>query len=288
MNYYERHLGDYARDTAHLSMVEHGAYTLLLDRYYATERGIPDAQVHRLARARTDDERAAVDAVLAEFFILTNGLWTHGRVEVEIDKAAGRISAARENGRKGGRPRKEETQQKPSGFSPGYENETQHEPSEKLTKLQTPDTNKSEREMHASTPAGDAGKALRSAGCSTLNLQNPDFLAALVEGVTADEFGAAANEAGDRGISPQARFNYAVKVARSNHAKSASVIDLPNARAGPGRPQSNSRTLQAINNLDQVADHVTRNSATARLDRQRGQDWPEEDAHAQLGGPALS
>ena len=30
MNYYERHLGDYARDTAHLSMMEHGAYGLLL------------------------------------------------------------------------------------------------------------------------------------------------------------------------------------------------------------------------------------------------------------------
>ncbi len=25
MNYYERHLGDYAKDTAHLSMLEHGA-----------------------------------------------------------------------------------------------------------------------------------------------------------------------------------------------------------------------------------------------------------------------
>ena len=38
MNYYERHLGDYARDTGHLSMLEHGAYSLLLDRYYATRR----------------------------------------------------------------------------------------------------------------------------------------------------------------------------------------------------------------------------------------------------------
>ena len=44
VNYYERHLGDYARDTAHLTMVEHGAYTLLLDRYYATESPIPADQ----------------------------------------------------------------------------------------------------------------------------------------------------------------------------------------------------------------------------------------------------
>ena len=31
MNYYERHLGDYARDAGHLSMLEHGAYALLLN-----------------------------------------------------------------------------------------------------------------------------------------------------------------------------------------------------------------------------------------------------------------
>ena len=61
MNYYERHLGDYAKDTGHLSMLEHGAYTLLLDRYYSTEEGIPADQVHRIARARTKEEKDAVD-----------------------------------------------------------------------------------------------------------------------------------------------------------------------------------------------------------------------------------
>lgn len=275
MNYYERHLGDYARDTAHLSMVEHGAYTLLLDRYYATERGIPSDQVHRLARARTDDERMAVDVVLGEFFQLVDGLWVHGRVEVEIEKAAGRISAARENGRKGGRPRKEETQKKPSGFSPGYENETQHEPSEKLTNHQTPP--KSERETHAGTPSGDAGKALRSAGCSTLNLTNPDFLAALAEGVTPDEFAAAANEASDRGIGPGARFAYAVKVARSNHARTASPVDAPNARAGPGR-QSTGKVMGLLQTLEGMKDgldqsgisHGLPDAGYARLGRSAG------------------
>ena len=51
MNYYERHLGDYSKDTAHLTMIEHGAYGLLLDRYYGTEAGIPADQVHRIARS---------------------------------------------------------------------------------------------------------------------------------------------------------------------------------------------------------------------------------------------
>lgn len=131
MNYYERHLGDYARDTAHLSMLEHGAYTLLLDRYYATEQGIPADQAHRVARARSRDEKAAVDAVLGEYFRLDGGVWTHGRVQEEITKAQDRINAARNNGRKGGRPKKhtDETQSKPSGFSDIANQETEQKPS---------------------------------------------------------------------------------------------------------------------------------------------------------------
>lgn len=157
MNYYERHLGDYARDTAHLSMLEHGAYNLLLDRYYATEQGLPADQAHRLARARTEEEKAAVDAVLGEFFTLTDGLWIKNRVEEEIEKANKSIEAARVNGKKGGRPRKpnglfKETQEKPNGFLLGSENETQQEPSEKLTRHQTPDTREKKARKRALPP----------------------------------------------------------------------------------------------------------------------------------------
>ena len=84
MNYYERHLGDYAKDTAHLTMIEHGAYSLLLDRYYGTEQGIPADQAHRVARARTREEKQAVDAVLGEFFTLVDGVWINQRAEEEI------------------------------------------------------------------------------------------------------------------------------------------------------------------------------------------------------------
>lgn len=136
MNYYERHLGDYARDAGHLSMLEHGAYTLLLDRYYVTEKGIPADQVYRIARANSKPERAAVDRVLNEFFKLEDGAWINGRTEEEIVSAHTRISAAQENGKKGGRPKKqkptglisdnpEKTQSVPVGFELGSENKTQ-------------------------------------------------------------------------------------------------------------------------------------------------------------------
>lgn len=131
MNYYERHLGDYSKDTAHLTMIEHGAYGLLLDRYYGTEQGIPADQVHRIARARTREEKQAVDVVLDEFFQLVDGLWVNKRAEEEIAKAHVKIHAAKENGKKGGRPKKpksgseNETQDKPTGLFVGSENETQ-------------------------------------------------------------------------------------------------------------------------------------------------------------------
>jgi len=42
MDWYERHPTDYKNDTWHLSLAEHGAYTLLLDHYYANEAPLPD------------------------------------------------------------------------------------------------------------------------------------------------------------------------------------------------------------------------------------------------------
>lgn len=123
MNYYERHLGDYARDAGHLTMLEHGAYTLLLDRYYTTEQGIPADQVHRFCRARTREEKEAVDTVLAEFFTLTGDCWVNGRASREVTKMQAKVKAAQENGKRGGRPRR--TEQEPDGNPPGSESVTQ-------------------------------------------------------------------------------------------------------------------------------------------------------------------
>lgn len=106
MNYYKRHIGDYAKDTGHLSLLEHGVYTVLLDRLYGSERAIPKDMVYRVTRATTKAERAAVDAVLREFFDLEPEGWMHGRVREEMDNAAERADANRENGKKGGRPKK--------------------------------------------------------------------------------------------------------------------------------------------------------------------------------------
>lgn len=86
MNYYEHHLGDYMRDTAHLSMLEDAAYRRLLDAYYIRERALPAdlAECCKLARAQSKAERDAVAYVLREFFELRADGHHQDRADREI------------------------------------------------------------------------------------------------------------------------------------------------------------------------------------------------------------
>ena len=104
MNYYSFHIGDYLSATAHLSIIEHGAYRRLLDIYYIHESPLPDdvKQVYRLVGARGKEEREAVDSVLAEFFQSTPEGFRHDRCDHEIALC----NKNRANGKKGGRPSK--------------------------------------------------------------------------------------------------------------------------------------------------------------------------------------
>lgn len=143
MNYFEFYSGDYSRDTAHLSLAEHGAFLMLLSTYYSTERPLPadHGALYRIARAMSSEEQAAVRMVADEFFpVASDGLRHNGRADDEIVKARKRIENARGNGKKGGRPRKTEPKQNPAGNPEETQrvsqNETQQEPTGKAP--QTP------------------------------------------------------------------------------------------------------------------------------------------------------
>lgn len=99
MNYYAHHLGDYLRDTAHLSMLEDGAYRRLLDCYYAREQPLPLElkQVYRLTRAATKPDQQAVESVLNEFFQKQEDGWHHRRCDQEIAKVQKKSTKARES-----------------------------------------------------------------------------------------------------------------------------------------------------------------------------------------------
>jgi len=88
VNYYEHHLGDYAEATAHLSFIEDAAYSRCIRKYYTTEKPLPTeiTAVQRLVGARSKEEKAAVNAVLKEFFTLQEDGWHNRRCDEELSR----------------------------------------------------------------------------------------------------------------------------------------------------------------------------------------------------------
>lgn len=108
MIYYRRYVGSYLKNTARLSLLEHGAYTALLDHYYAEEKPVPlDLdEVYRMARAMMPEERRAVDKILTTYFDKRADGYHNERADEELAVATKVIETARENGKLGGRPKK--------------------------------------------------------------------------------------------------------------------------------------------------------------------------------------
>lgn len=95
MHYYKRHLGDYAKKAGHLSPLEHGVYTLILDSYYDREQAPTLTEATRWARARTEEEKSAVLAVLDEFFKMDGERYVQKRVEEELADYRGKAETNR-------------------------------------------------------------------------------------------------------------------------------------------------------------------------------------------------
>lgn len=128
MNYFELHIGDYQRKTAHLTLAEHGAYSLMLQTFYATERALPtDRKVlYRLLRADSVAERKAVDSVVAQFWQETaQGLINNRATEV-LDAYRRWVEQQKANGKRGGR--RSLSDGLANGKQTGSETETQTKP----------------------------------------------------------------------------------------------------------------------------------------------------------------
>ena len=92
MNFYRRFPGDYLIDTVDLRLVDHGAYTLLLDWQYANERQIANLRhAFDISRAESRQERDAVRRIYKDHF--PNG-W-NPRVKEELSRAESRRQHAK-------------------------------------------------------------------------------------------------------------------------------------------------------------------------------------------------
>ena len=81
--------GDYLRDTAHLSTVEHGGYMLLIAHYWTTGKPLPSAddRLRRITRMDRRDWLASRSALLA-FFTPDGDTLRHKRVDAEIARSS--------------------------------------------------------------------------------------------------------------------------------------------------------------------------------------------------------
>lgn len=103
------YIGDYLRDTEELTGPEHGAYLLLLMHYWQKD-GVIGSDIVRLARVcRSDEETARF--ILGYYFTLEDGNYKNKRADEEMGKAETRRLSAEINGKKGGRPPKNNPQE---------------------------------------------------------------------------------------------------------------------------------------------------------------------------------
>lgn len=85
MHYFKRNIGDYHKKAGRLTMLEHGAYTLLLDACYDRERFPTMEEAIDWCWARNKEEIDAVELVLRKFFDLIDGRYVQLRIQDEID-----------------------------------------------------------------------------------------------------------------------------------------------------------------------------------------------------------
>jgi len=93
MQHYQFHIGDYIKDTAHLTDAEDLAYRRLLDLYYTLEGPLPIDVKPLCRRARIAQDVA--EQILSEFFIKTADGFHHSRCDRELERIYAKSEKAR-------------------------------------------------------------------------------------------------------------------------------------------------------------------------------------------------
>ncbi len=86
MHYFKKNIGDYAKKTGRLTMLQHGAYTLLIDSCYDREKFPTLAEAIEWTWASTKEEVEAVNFILSRFFVLQDGVYVQTRIQEEINE----------------------------------------------------------------------------------------------------------------------------------------------------------------------------------------------------------
>jgi uncharacterized protein YdaU (DUF1376 family) len=99
MHYFQFNIGDYASHTRHLTVIEDLAYRRLLDLYYLQERPLNSGLTSVARQINMRDYETEVQAVLDEFFDLTDEGWTNARADKEIAHYKSKVEQASRAGK---------------------------------------------------------------------------------------------------------------------------------------------------------------------------------------------
>lgn len=129
--YFPMYPDDFEADTAHLTLAEDGAYNRLLRLCWRTPGcSVPaDRQwIYRRLRAATDEDKAVVDAVIDEFFVLVEGRLSNARLRKEWLAAKAAHERRKNAGSKGGKNKSLKTNETPSSNAVAKPKQPEPEP----------------------------------------------------------------------------------------------------------------------------------------------------------------
>jgi uncharacterized protein YdaU (DUF1376 family) len=251
VNYYPHHIGDYDSHTAHLTWAEDLAYRRLICLYYRTEKPLVKKvdDVCRLIRAQGSQEKKAVVQVLNEFFVLTEKGWCNTRCDDEISKAQAKAERNREVGKKGGRPKKQETKTVDLDNPEITQMVSENNPNITLpiTNNQKPITNSQEPHTHTETiqtskPSMAAAVCvlLKAEGIGSVNPQNPTLTTLIDQGASIGLFAEAARIAKEK----QKGFAYVLGVVDRQMQEAAAMAKQERANPSQATETPHERSMR--------------------------------------------
>ena len=107
MHYYKFEISVWNLHTAHLSLAEEAVYRRLIDHYYDTEQPIGLDYKAMIRRLRLDGYEEQVITILNEFFVQTDNGWVNKHCDNKIKAYKNQKKINKNNGKAGGRPKKQ-------------------------------------------------------------------------------------------------------------------------------------------------------------------------------------
>jgi uncharacterized protein YdaU (DUF1376 family) len=247
MNFYKHYIGDFQRDTGHLSLTERGAYLALIHHYYATENPLPKNldSLCRIAGAVTKAEREAVKSVTSFFEPMESGL-VHSRIEAEIEKAGAVSNTNREIAIKREAKRRSEREAKknpPIVLPDEHDKSTlraKDVPPDEHDKStnQTPDSIHQEYSNKTHTNPENVGEPsmqgrvcveLQKMGIMHVNPCNPELIELIEKGLSINDFIAAGIDAVNKS---NFSFNYVMGIVRNRKQQ---ALEKQKSQSNPSR-----------------------------------------------------